>query len=540
MCRAGGRRCDAKWSDAHRERYNARRRIARNKEKATRARAEGNADKEAYYENLVKSATEMERELDASIKAHEAGNSDSNGERERCAECGQFTGASHSCPGTAFRDSAIRDADGNLTVLHHGSSVDFQEWDPEFTGAGNDSWGSGFYLTHSESMARGYGEHVKSVVVNVQNPIHVDGLDKANLDHISFDAEQSAAILQRHPNIYRQPDDEDEMNPLGDYCPEFWDKDEWSKDEMDSMISRVAQKYFNGVPWSYLEGVFHGGETDHFRRGVREVTGHDGVVVDFKDEGRHTVAWFPEQIHEISNTSNGATAPNGDNDGNGSSTPSTSPVTASTSGDDGEKCRQCGQWVGSGHACPQQQAHANLREISKGWREGWSSEEVEAFDTYGGVAHCDINAKLRSGTPLRAHEVEVVRGLDSALARAPKADAEQTLYRGFGLALSRGDAPVDQWVDEHLPQGKVTTFKAYTSATPDLSVAEYFSEANSEHTEGGVLMEIRTRQAGYTGGSAESEVLLRRRSRFEVLSNDEVVEMNGKRFRRVVVQEKGS
>lgn len=549
MCRTGGRRCDSKWDDAHRERYNARRRIARNREKAAHARSSGNEERAAYYEGLVQSATEVERVLDASIRAHEAESGTTGaGDRQRCGECGQFVGSSHSCPGAAFRDSAIRDDDGNLAILHHGSSTDFDEWDPEFTGTGNDSWGSGFYFTHSETLARGYGEYVKSVVLNIQNPIHVNGLDDASLDHVFFNAKQSEMILRRHPDIYRQPTDEDEMNPLGDYFPEFWDKDEWSKEEIDGMISKASREYFDDVPWSHLENVFSGGQTDQFRRGVRDATGHDGVVVDFKEEGRHTIAWFPEQVHEVSSTSNGGDDPNGGNGDNGDNTPddSTAPAEsastpdADSGSDSGERCPQCGQWAGSSHACPQRQTHDDLREISKEWREGWSREEAEAFDTYGGVTHYDINAKLRSGAPLSVHEAKVVRDLDSALARTPKASEEQTLYRAFGLASNRGDAPVDQWVDEHFPQGEVTTFEAYTSTTPDLSVAEYFSEANSEYTEGGVFMEIKTRQGGYTGDSAESEVLLRRGSRFEVVSNDEAVEMNGKRFRKVVLQEKAS
>ena len=911
MCRAGGRRCDTKWDDAHRERYNARRRIARNGQKAELARAVGDDAQAAYYEELVQSATAVEKELDESIRAHESrsaaeepsvgdvsyrsghsapeddgyskpitqltdgffgddvyehpdwyGTSDDetmaqlkkvrddpsatvtiyravpNGnreinqgdwvtlsrqyaeehscdlegegadgaivsmevpssqvftdgndlaeygyagpstplgddgsesvtsppasgeyERERCGACGQFIGSSHSCPGAAFRDSAIRDEDGNLAVLYHGSATDFQEWDPEFTGTGNDSWGSGFYFTHSETLARGYGEHVKSVVLNVQNPIRVNGLDDASLDHVFFDAQQSAAILRRHPDIYRQPNDEEEMNPLGDYSPEFWDKDEWSKDEIDSMISNVAREHFDDVQWSHLENVFSRGQTDQFRRGVRDVTGHDGVVVDFKDDGQHTIAWFPEQIHtefpagagdgssagrcpecgqfegsghvcpegvphlreererylqvverwglsaptsltdpppqvheainefaqDSSNTGGkywvSATEPDGGdcmetshafatalqkrgidaqpvlgvdgegrqedpmaqryhvvtcvhhegrhlhvdwtvkqygasqmdldadealsddplapeniptpvvwdadqepkhpiqgtadsyewvdreagqdrttkghhddiadgdpsressnapNGGNGANDPNGGgPAVTSHSHTEGnhERCSQCGRWVGSSHDCPQARELESLRQDSSAWRDSWTDEEADAFDAYGGIQHEEINAKLRAGTPLTAEEASVVRGLDSALARAPRADHERTLYRSFSLSEQRGDAPVDEWVETNLPQGETVSFDAYTSVTPDHAVSEEFSGVMSEYTDGGVVMEVHTSQSGYTGDSAESEVLLQRGGRFAVVSNEEFFEDNGKKFRRVIVQE---
>lgn len=538
MCRTGGRRCDTKWDDAHRERYNARRRITRNTAKATAARSAGEDAQAAYYNDLVESASTQEQELDASIRAHEAASAtETSGSQERCPECGQFAGSGHSCPGAAFHDSVIRDADGNLTVVHHGSATAFDEWDPEFTGGGNDSWGSGFYFTHDESMAHGYGEHVKNVVLNIQNPIEVNGLDDASLDHVFFDAKQSEMVLRRHPDIYRQPNDEDEMNPMGDYSPEFWDKDEWSKEEMDAMISKVSGEHFDDVQWSHLENVFDGGQTDSFRRGVKDATGHDGVVVDFKEDGRHTIAWFPEQVHEVGDTPNGGNASDDTNGSTGGDATTASSATDEPEESGSERCTQCGRWVGTSHDCPQKQELESLRQDSAAWRKSWSKDEDDAFDTYGGIDHEDINAKLRQGSPLTVDEAKVVGNIDQALARSPQSDHERTLYRSFSLAERHGDAPVDEWVDTNFPQGEVVSFDAYTSTTPNHAISEEFSGAMSEYTDGGVVMEVRTTQSGYTGDSAESEVLLQRGSRFEVVSNEETMEMNGKPFRKVVVRE---
>lgn len=72
MCRAGGRRCEAKWDNAHRERYNARRRIVRNSEKASVARAHDDEGKATYYDTLVGEAREVEHHHSETIRAHEA------------------------------------------------------------------------------------------------------------------------------------------------------------------------------------------------------------------------------------------------------------------------------------------------------------------------------------------------------------------------------------------------------------------------------------------------------------------------------------
>lgn len=71
MCRAGGRRCDRKWDDAHRERYNARRRVVRNTQKAQAASAVGDDEQTAYYKDLAHSARDAADHYDTLIRNHE-------------------------------------------------------------------------------------------------------------------------------------------------------------------------------------------------------------------------------------------------------------------------------------------------------------------------------------------------------------------------------------------------------------------------------------------------------------------------------------
>lgn len=204
----------------------------------------------------------------------------------------------------ALRLSAAVDDSGVPLNLYHGSAVAFDDFDPEFTGSGNDAYGSGFYFTTSEDAAHGYGEHVKSVRLDIRNPIEIDGADANINDAVYFTAAQSAAILRRHPDIRVQPDQaegedgEERYNPLGDFIPEFWDKPRWTAAEFDAMIGKVAREHYDDAPWGYVETMFDRGQTAHFRRAVQEVTGNDGVVVNCTDGSRHWVAWFPEQIHQ--------------------------------------------------------------------------------------------------------------------------------------------------------------------------------------------------------------------------------------------------
>lgn len=212
-----------------------------------------------------------------------------------------------------FDESVINDEDGNLLPVYHGSAFEFNEFDPARLGRGNDAWGNGFYFTPSESIASGYAKdsgsataNVKEFYLNITNPIRVDGREHMSLvEAVSFTPSQAEQILMKHPDMWLQPNEEsadDAMNPLGDYLPEFWDKDEWSKPEMESMVRKVAREYFSGTGWVEMETAFGRERGAAFLEAVHEVTGHDGVVVDFgPDEQAHYVAWFPNQMKRTDN-----------------------------------------------------------------------------------------------------------------------------------------------------------------------------------------------------------------------------------------------
>lgn len=198
-----------------------------------------------------------------------------------------------------FSKSQVKDSTGNLLTVYHGCTSDFQDFDSEFTGGGNDSYGSGFYFNTDQGVANAYGSFTKKVQLNISNPIRVDGLESMSLNDVRIPANAARKILRSIPNIYEQPDSED-MNPLGDYYPEFWDKSTHTKKELDTMIDKMAKEYFSDASFVEMEHMFDGGETAAFRKSLSEATGWDGVEVRFEREKlSHWVAWFPEQIKTI-------------------------------------------------------------------------------------------------------------------------------------------------------------------------------------------------------------------------------------------------
>lgn len=195
-------------------------------------------------------------------------------------------------------DSQCRDGSGALLTVSHGSDVDFGSFDSSFTGRGNDAYGSGFYFTTDQETASTYGAHLKQVHLNVKNPLVVDGREAMSLNDVRLTPEVVSRILRSVPHIYEQSDS-DEMNPMGDYVEEFWDRDDWSKPEMEAMMDRMAREHFSDAYFPQVESLFGDGENSAvFRQSLSEATGWDGVRVDF-DGSSHWIAWFPEQIQVV-------------------------------------------------------------------------------------------------------------------------------------------------------------------------------------------------------------------------------------------------
>lgn len=80
-----------------------------------------------------------------------------------------------------FKDSNIRDADGNLKVMHHGSGEAFTVFDKKKAKASG-YYGNGFYFTDSESHAKQYG-NTYDVYLNITNPLQ-DGTKNITKDQL--------------------------------------------------------------------------------------------------------------------------------------------------------------------------------------------------------------------------------------------------------------------------------------------------------------------------------------------------------------------
>lgn len=221
-----------------------------------------------------------------------------------------------------FKDSKVRDANGDMIPMYHGTGTTIVAFNPDYTAQGNDQYGSGFYFTSDRSFAEAYmtatvkGDdgrdlpklggtdhpNVVEAYLNLKNPYFVDGAQCANMGHIELDGETAYRILLQQPDLYlpqNGPDAEVE-NPLGDFFEDYWDKKQYTEEEYKQFIRRLAMEYYSPTTFKMLD-IFFGRHGKEFHTAMRDVTGHDGVIIRFANGTMHAVAWFPNQVKAITN-----------------------------------------------------------------------------------------------------------------------------------------------------------------------------------------------------------------------------------------------
>lgn len=181
-------------------------------------------------------------------------------------------------------------------------------FDHEFTGKGNDQYGSGFYFTDCEQTAKGYavrrlnddteklgGEDAPGVLevkLKLSNPLFTTG-SNINDGVLDLTSKQVRKILDYSDALKRELDAEP-GNPAGDHFDLFWE----TGNVTEAMLKELASLYA-GEAIDHIEGDLFDGDSHAFRKALHEVTGFDGVVIEFPSGEQHAVAWFTEQIEVV-------------------------------------------------------------------------------------------------------------------------------------------------------------------------------------------------------------------------------------------------
>ena len=123
----------------------------------------------AVPDNVVPPAllTELQK---AGVKIQESGRLDGQKKNTRDSDGNQLT----ENQARYFENSRVRDDEGNLKVVYHGSPAIFTEFSADFMGTHGSAEGHGFYFTDYKPMAEGYrkdGGQLLQGYLNIQKPL---------------------------------------------------------------------------------------------------------------------------------------------------------------------------------------------------------------------------------------------------------------------------------------------------------------------------------------------------------------------------------
>lgn len=202
----------------------------------------------------------------------------------------------------AMANSKVRDEDGNLMEVYHGSGTEITEFDYAFTGKGADQLGPGFYFSSNEGTARGYTYKAR----DEQTP-KLGGQDKPTVHKVFLNLKNP---LDR---TVRGPISKDDVAKILRKSSELEEAlDNWGEPEDESRFDNAVSQYTGGKQDRKLDLLqviyndFFRGRTEEFHNAVRDVLGYDGVADQYKENGKTEwtfVAWFPEQIKSSVNNS---------------------------------------------------------------------------------------------------------------------------------------------------------------------------------------------------------------------------------------------
>lgn len=177
-----------------------------------------------------------------------------------------------------FKDSKVRDADGNLKVMWHGTSANFTVFDIGRAGrnwGGDSRLGKGFYFADTKEEAQEWGKTSKTIkaYLNLKNPLDYTKPTPKNI------AEEIDKYIEKS-------------------IAEFNEKEAWvTKEQYAENSKRSREIYMKDA--SLFVDLFKYDDNGRMTDGIREFLsglGYDGIIA--KNE---VVAFYPEQIKLTTN-----------------------------------------------------------------------------------------------------------------------------------------------------------------------------------------------------------------------------------------------
>ncbi len=190
-----------------------------------------------------------------------------------------------------FRDSQVRDADGKLKVVYHGSAAQFTEFSADFMSQHGSAEGQGFYFTDYKPMAQGYegkGGQLLEGYLDIKKPL-------SDSDVTLSKAEVKRLIQALDPTGDDLVLNYDSRGGMG-YPSRAW----YNRSVEDTLRAVMSTSDSDSEILAELANGM--GDPGKVLKTTRELLGYDGYIVDGKyDNASVYVAFDSSQFKNVTN-----------------------------------------------------------------------------------------------------------------------------------------------------------------------------------------------------------------------------------------------
>ena len=202
-----------------------------------------------------------------------------------------------------FKNSKIRDKNGNLLVVYHGSPSKFTIFDPKYLNTHGNAHGRGFYFTENKDFAEGYSKESGQLLegyLNIENPLSEEKktIKKPMLVKlIKATCEDQARVMvedEGYESVKEALFDTWVSNYVYTYSM-----------SMNDVYKEVADIIYSGSDNDVeivAELTNAGAGTDTTLKLTRSILGYDGVIYENEDGFHEFVALESDQFKSVTNT----------------------------------------------------------------------------------------------------------------------------------------------------------------------------------------------------------------------------------------------
>lgn len=190
-----------------------------------------------------------------------------------------------------FKDSKVRDAEGRLKTVYHGSSAQFTKFSADFMSKNGSSEGQGFYFTDLKNMAQGYekdGGQLLEGYLDIKNPLSDSEVTLSN-------EEVKRLIMAIDPTGDDLVLNYDSRGGMG-YPSRTW----YNRAVNDTLRMTMGNSESDSEILAELANGM--GNPGAVLKAAREVLGYDGYIVEGKyDDATVYVAFDSSQFKNVDN-----------------------------------------------------------------------------------------------------------------------------------------------------------------------------------------------------------------------------------------------